>query len=83
MKKYDLHIHSVYSDGLNTIKEIVVSAIEKGFDMIGISDHSYTDFDLRYCMKDTVGYIDEILYLKRKYKDNSQYCRNKVIGNGH
>ena len=69
MKKYDLHIHSVYSDGLNTIEEIVVSAIEKGFDMIGISDHSYTDFDKSYCIKkeDLRDYYNEINDLKKKY----------------
>ncbi len=71
MKKFDLHIHSVYSDGKNTIEEIVLQAIENGFDMIGISDHSYTDFDESYCIKiDAVDeYLEEINFLKNKYKD--------------
>ncbi len=71
MKKIDLHIHSTYSDGKNTIEEIVQQAIEKGFDIIGISDHSYTAFDESYCIKkDSVQiYLDEINTLKSKYKN--------------
>lgn len=35
-----LHIHSTYSDGLNTIEEIVLAAKERGYSYIGITDHS-------------------------------------------
>ncbi|MBM7614870.1 DNA polymerase/3'-5' exonuclease PolX [Alkaliphilus hydrothermalis] len=34
------HVHSQYSDGRNTIEELVKAAIERGFRYIGISDHS-------------------------------------------
>ncbi len=44
------------------------AAIDKGFSSIGFSGHGYTPFDLRYCMKDTEGYIAEIERLKIKYK---------------
>ncbi len=71
MKKYDLHIHSEFSDGLNLIEDIIVSAIEKGFDIVGISDHSYTDFDKSYCIKkeDVQNYYNELEFLKNKYSD--------------
>lgn len=71
MKKVDLHIHSVFSDGKNTIEEIVLKAIENGFEIIGISDHSYTAFDESYCIKkDAVQcYLNEINSLKEKYSD--------------
>ena len=71
MKKYDLHIHSEYSDELNSIEDIIVSAIEKGFDIVGISDHSYTEFDESYCIKkeDVQNYYNEIERLKNKYSD--------------
>ena len=46
----------------------MISAIEKGFSAIGFSGHGYTDYDLRYCMKNTDGYIAEIKNLKEKYK---------------
>ncbi|MCD6399780.1 DNA polymerase/3'-5' exonuclease PolX [candidate division WOR-3 bacterium] len=40
--KGDLHIHSKYSDGANSIDEIAKKAIEMGYDYIGIADHSQT-----------------------------------------
>ncbi|MDD5292461.1 MAG: DNA polymerase/3'-5' exonuclease PolX [Candidatus Omnitrophica bacterium] len=38
--KGDLHAHSNYSDGKNTIREIVDAARKKGYEYIAISDHS-------------------------------------------
>ncbi|ABR49305.1 PHP C-terminal domain protein [Alkaliphilus metalliredigens QYMF] len=38
------HVHSHYSDGVNSIEEIVQAAIKEGFQYIGISDHSQTAF---------------------------------------
>ena len=69
---FSYHIHSTFSDGKNTPEEIVLSAIEKGFIAIGFSDHGYTEYDLRYCMKDQTGYIKEINNLKDKYKNQIQ-----------
>ncbi len=69
------HTHTTYCDGKNTPEEIVLYAIEKGFKSLGFSGHGFTPFDLRYCMKDTEGYIKEISALKRKYGDKIQiYC---------
>ena len=68
----NLHTHSIFCDGNNTPEEIVLSAIDKGFSYIGFSGHGYTPYDLRYCMKDTEGYISEILRLKEKYRDRIQ-----------
>ena len=62
------HTHTSFCDGKNTPEEIVLYAIEKGCSSIGFSSHGYTPFDLRYCMKDTCGYITEINRLKDKYK---------------
>lgn len=36
------HVHSHYSDGKHSIEELVQRAIERGFQYIGISDHSQT-----------------------------------------
>lgn len=65
----DLHTHTIYSDGQNTPEEMVISAINNGLKVIGISDHSYTSFDTSYCMKkgNTQKYIREIENLKSKY----------------
>lgn len=68
----NLHTHSIFCDGVNTPEEIVLAAIEKGFCSVGFSGHGYTDFDLRYCMKDTGAYRAEINRLKVKYKQDIQ-----------
>lgn len=65
----NFHTHTTFCDGKNTPEEVVLSAIEKGFSAIGFSGHGFTPYDLRYCMKDTDGYINEINSLKRKYQD--------------
>ena len=66
MRYSNLHTHTTYSDGKHTIRENIESAIEKQMLSIGISDHSYTDFDLTYCIKkeDIPRYIDEIRALR-------------------
>ncbi len=38
--KGDLHIHTMWSDGANTVREVAIAAREKGYEYIGISDHS-------------------------------------------
>ena len=39
LPKLNLHIHSTYSDGKNSISQIVSSALDKGLDYICITDH--------------------------------------------
>lgn len=69
--KIDLHTHTIFSDGRDSAEEMVLAAIEKGLDVIGISDHSYTPFDPGYCMNSEryEEYIETIRKLKEKYKD--------------
>ena len=45
MIKADLHVHTTFSDGLNTPEEIVLAAIGMGLEKLGFSDHSHTSFD--------------------------------------
>lgn len=68
----NFHTHTTFCDGKNTPEEMVLSAIQKGFSTIGFSGHGTTPFDLRYCMKDMVGYQQEIRRLKEKYKNDIQ-----------
>ena len=59
---YDLHIHSSYSDGVNTPEEIVLAGIELGYAEIAVCDHvrATTDwFDSFYA---------EMERLKKKYE---------------
>ena len=67
----NLHTHTVYSDGKQTIEENIIEAIKKGFDSIGFSDHGFTGFDSSYCIKKENQdlYKNEILSLKKKYQD--------------
>ncbi len=71
MIKANYHCHTTYCDGKNTAEEMVLSAIEKGFTILGFSGHGYMDFDSSYCMsKDGVNqYRAEISRLAEKYKD--------------
>ena len=67
----NIHTHTTYCDGKNTIEEYILKAIENEFVSIGFSGHSYTYFDTEYCMtKDrTEKYLQEIQEMKEKYKD--------------
>lgn len=70
----DLHVHTNFSDGKNTPEEMVLAAIEKGMARIGISDHSYAEADLDYCItRENIDvYRQTIAELKEKYKDRIQ-----------
>lgn len=63
----NLHTHTVFCDGEHTVNQVVLSAIEKGFDSLGFSGHGYTGFDLTYCMKDTEGYIAAVTAAKQQF----------------
>lgn len=68
VKPYDFHTHSVFCDGKNTLEEMTLAAIEKGFSAIGFSGHSFISIDLDYCIKDEAAYIAECRRLQEKYK---------------
>lgn len=71
MRKVNLHTHTVFCDGKNSAEEMVLSAIAKGFDVLGFSGHSFTSFDGGGCIKDSdiPEYKAEIARLKEKYQD--------------
>ena len=62
------HTHTTFCDGQSTVEEVVLTAIEKGFDAIGFSGHGYTAFDFTYCMTEMDAYIAEIRRVADKYK---------------
>ncbi len=71
MRFSSLHNHTVFSDGVGTVKENIDSAVNKNLLSIGFSDHSFTPCDTSYCMKkkDYPEYIAEINRLKEEYKN--------------
>lgn len=50
MIAFDLHTHTTFSDGANTPEEMVEAALAQGMTCLGVSDHSYTSFDLEPCI---------------------------------
>lgn len=72
MIKCDFHTHTSYCDGKSTIEEMVLSAIDKGMEGLGISGHCYTPFEpVKYYMskENTKKYLEDINLCKEKYKD--------------
>lgn len=63
--KGDLHTHTIASDGINTLKEIVGEAARLGYEYIGISDHAPSvqsrGFDeVQKIVEDTRNNIDQL-----------------------
>ncbi len=66
----NLHTHTCFCDGKDTPREMIERALELGLAELGFSGHSYTPFDLSYCMtrEKTRQYIEEVGALKKEYK---------------
>ena len=71
MAGFDIHTHTNFCDGKDSPEDMVLSAIEKGLDAIGILAHSYVEFDPDYCIsrEREPDFIREVNRLKEKYKD--------------
>ena len=78
-EKINLHTHSTFSDGKNTAEEHVLAAIEKGFTVLGFSEHSLHPLDPAfYSAVDNIWHMEPgrfseyaatIKALKEKYAD--------------
>ncbi len=69
--KQNLHTHTTYVDGKDSPEDLIVAALEKGFDSIGFSEHSYltySNYPHQMPPADMVRYKAEIGALKQKYK---------------
>ena len=58
--KQNLHTHTTYCDGKDTPEQVVLKAIEKGFNSIGFSGHApnnYSGFSYKRTIPE---YIEEI-----------------------
>lgn len=68
--KGDLHMHTKYTDGLNSIEEMATEAIRLGREYVGFTDHSKSEYqahgmdDRRY-----EAYLKEIDSVRKKYGD--------------
>ncbi len=68
--KQNLHTHSTYCDGHDTPEEMILTAMEKGFDSLGFSGHSYMAHSIYawLSLERTEQYKIEVNRLKEKYK---------------
>lgn len=75
----DVHNHTIWSDGVDSMEDIVLNAIHKGLDCIGISDH----FDTLKCHSVSPNeldkYISLIESLKKKYSKHITICSGVEI----
>ena len=71
-EKQNLHTHSLFCDGKNSLEEMVKEAITQDFTSIGFSSHAYTAFPFDECgikskEKEKL-YLDTLSSLKEKYR---------------
>ena len=94
----DLHMHTVFSDGIHTPEEMIEEALRKGLTRVGISDHSHADWD--ECAMPTeridayrqemarlrdlyAGKIEVLCGLERDYYSDDFRTYDYVIGSVH
>jgi len=67
----NLHTHTSYCDGKDSPETMVKYAIEKGFDSLGFSGHSYMSYSpySKVTPESTQEYKKEINLLKKQYED--------------
>lgn len=69
----NLHTHTIYCDGKNTVEENIEYAIDKEFISLGFSGHSHFDIDSSSMSKEnTIKYLEHIKKAKDIYKDKIQ-----------
>ena len=63
------HTHSIYSDGSSQPEEYIVAAIEKGFNLLGFTEHSPLPFDNTFSFKKEKKdeYMELMGILKQKF----------------
>lgn len=69
--KQNLHIHTTYADGRDTPEAMVLQAIDRGFDSIGFSEHSFlrqSPAPKQMTVPEMEPYKEEIRGLKAKYQ---------------
>ena len=70
----DFHVHTTFSDGVNTPEEMVRAALDLGMARLGFSDHAHTPGGEDYCMtlENIPIYRETVRALKEKYRGKIQ-----------
>lgn len=81
MYKGNYHLHTIYSDGKCQFEDHLKSALDKGFNAVGFSDHSPTPHNLNWSHKDhnLYDYLAEIESLKQKYSGSLEIYKGMEI----
>ena len=81
MQLFNLHTHSIFSDGKSTPEDVVLEAINQGLKALGFSDHSPVPFENSFAIKndEVNNYITTIKSLKEKYKDQIDNLLNSKM----
>ena len=77
MQKFNLHTHSLFSDGKSTPEEVVIEAVNQEMIVLGFSDHSPVPFENSFAIKndEVQNYVSSINLLNEKYKGQIDiYC---------
>ena len=81
----NLHTHSTFCDGKNTLEEMVEEALARGFHSIGFSKHSYMPFSTYFkhtaeeAAENARSYRAEAARLKSLYRDRIEiFCAEEV-----
>ncbi len=79
IKKDDIrgifHVHTTYSDGANTLEEVIRHCIKLGYEYVGISDHSQSAYYAGGLKEEELKkQREEIEALREKYPDLSIFC---------
>lgn len=71
MQRFNIHAHSIYSDGKSSPREMVEEAVRQGLIKLGFSEHSPLPFDNNFSVKAErmPDYVAEIAALKEEFKD--------------
>ncbi len=72
MQLFNLHSHTLYSDGKTEAEEFVKEAIKQKFDVLGFSEHSPLPFETPFSISENQmdEYAQKIDALHKKYKDH-------------
>jgi len=78
MPDYNLHQHSLFSDGKAETLDYVEKAIRLGFSLLGFSEHSPLPFNTSFSLKKerVQDYINEIDVLKHRFADKLEIFRS-------
>lgn len=81
MQKFNLHTHSIYSDGKSTPREHVEEAIRQGLVKLGFSEHGPLPFDNNFSVKAErmPEYLAEIAQLKEELDGRDGRDRLEIL----